>query len=129
MRGAILGAALLLVTSCAVIGRQRAEIVPDDLQFHNLQVLPVNITRDELIDTMRGFTQALGVRCEHCHMRTAEGSEEFDFPSDAKEEKRIARTMIRMTRTINDDFVGKVRRHDGRVTCGTCHRGRAVPER
>lgn len=41
---------------------------------------------------MRRFKLALAVECSHCHVGTDDrGLTDFDFPSDAKETKRIAR--------------------------------------
>jgi hypothetical protein len=34
----------------------------------NLKVLPKTSTRQEVINVMRPFTRALGVRCQHCHV-------------------------------------------------------------
>ena len=43
---------------------------------------------------MRNFASGLGVRCDHCHVGgnpdTLEG---FDFASDAKEAKQVARAI------------------------------------
>ncbi len=104
-------------------------VVSDDLQFHNLKVISPTITHDEMVATMRGFARSLGTRCEHCHVQTAkEPLEEFDFPNDSKPEKRVARTMIAMTRMINASYVGKLNEHGLTVTCLTCHRGRTVPD-
>ena len=105
----------------------------DDLHFHNLQVLPQNISRDELIKTMRIFSRSLGTNCGHCHVQTnaqaAEGTRpEFDFPSDAKPEKKIARTMARMTQKINADYVSTIKDRKQDVTCMTCHRGKVIPD-
>ena len=36
-------------------------------KFENLQFFPKDIARDSLINIMRGFSFALGVRCQHCH--------------------------------------------------------------
>jgi hypothetical protein len=33
----------------------------------NLQVLPKDIPRPQLLQTMQAFNQALGVQCSHCH--------------------------------------------------------------
>ena len=106
---------------------------PDDLHFHNLQVLPQNISHDELIKTMRTFARSLGTNCAHCHVQTnpqaAEGTKpEFDFPNDAKPEKKIARTMIRMVHKINADYVSTIKDRKQDVTCNTCHRGKVIPE-
>jgi hypothetical protein len=125
----ILAAAFL--AACAAIRQQKAEAprAADDLEFHNLRVLPPNITHDELIATMRGFARGLGVKCNHCHVENPAGSkEQFHFASDAKPEKTVARTMIRMTRAINADYISRVNEHGQTVTCLTCHRGQTVPE-
>jgi tetratricopeptide (TPR) repeat protein len=98
--------------------------------FTNLKVLPGDTARSELMGVMRGFTSALGVRCEHCHVGDpAAGLREFDFASDEKETKRTARVMLRMVSEIN----GKLLPETGResliaVRCVTCHRGLARPE-
>ena len=39
--------------------------IPDE--FTNLQVLPEDITRAELVEIMKGFSGALDVRCSYCH--------------------------------------------------------------
>ena len=119
-----------LILGCTAMQQQKAQAPkPDQLQFKNLKVLAPDMTRDALISAMRGYSRALGVRCTHCHVQTAtEPKEAMDFVSDAKPEKNVARTMIRMTRAINADYVSKVNEHGDTVSCGTCHRGHAVPE-
>ncbi len=119
-----------MIFGCTAISQQKAiPASPDQLQFKNLKVLPPTITHDELIATMRNFALSLGTRCEHCHVQTStEPKEVFDFPSDAKPEKNVARTMMLMTRRINADYIEKVNESGATVTCGTCHRGKTVPE-
>src|SRR6266508_4701611 len=98
--------AFVLLMGCAAIAQQKAQPPrPDDLQFHNLQVFPQNISRDELITTMRRFTQALGVKCNHCHVPLPGDPTKFDFPSDAKEQKAAARIMLKMTGRINHEYI------------------------
>jgi len=134
MTNRILAVSLLaagLLAACTAISQQKAqqEAGADNLDFHNLRVLPPNITHDELIATMRGFARGLGVKCNHCHVANPPGSkEEFDFPSDAKPEKRAARLMLRMVRSINQQYVSKVNEDGQTVGCVTCHRGHPVPE-
>ena len=120
----------LFIAACAAISQQKAQAPrSDNLEFHNLRVLPPNITHDELIATMRGFARSLGTRCNHCHAANPPGSkEEFDFPSDAKPEKAVARTMMLMTRNINANYVSKIDPHGQTVTCFTCHRGHTTPQ-
>lgn len=100
----------------------------DSTEWENLQVLPDSLSRDELIGVMRTFTDALGVRCDHCHAR--EGGD-LVFPSDANPHKEVARGMMRMTWQINEEILPAI---DGlheaeglRVTCVTCHRGEPRP--
>jgi hypothetical protein len=124
------------VAACAAMQQQRAQPVrADQGEFKNLKVLPPNIDHDELIATMRGFARALGTRCNGCHVPIPGEDNKFDFPNDAKEEKRIARQMLLMTRTINGNYISKLP-HDhpepadeqAKVTCWTCHRGKMEPE-
>ncbi len=97
-------------------------------KFTNLKVFPADVPRRQLIDTMRAFTGALGVRCNHCHVgenvTTLEG---FDFASDAKETKQAARAMMALTREANA-AIEKAKPGAARVGCMTCHHGVTKPE-
>jgi hypothetical protein len=98
----------------------------------NLKVLPKNIAPEDLIKIMRGYAGALGVECNFCHAANPQ-THKLDFASDTKEDKGIARTMIAMTRTINEQYMSQVNDPDAmpmdkHVTCGTCHRGHQMPE-
>src|SRR5947207_14198032 len=106
----ILTVIVALVLGCTTFQKQKAEPArADEGEFKNLKVLPQNITHEQLIATMRGFARSLGVKCGHCHVAAPAGSKEkFEFASDAKPEKNVARTMILMTRAINDEYVSKV---------------------
>src|ERR1051326_5480283 len=130
---AINAAIILAIAGCTAISQQKAmPAKSDNLEFHNLQVLSPNITHDELIATMRGYARALGTRCEHCHVQTAtEPKPVFDFPSDAKPEKKIAREMIRMVRDINGNYISKLPHGNEappNVPCGPCPPGHTTPE-
>ncbi|HVT02379.1 MAG TPA: c-type cytochrome [Thermoanaerobaculia bacterium] len=97
-------------------------------EFKNLQILPRNITRPELIPIMRGFSRSLGVKCTHCHVRLeGQAPDAMDFAADEKNEKKVARVMLRMTRTINSEYLAKVNEHNSEVTCWTCHRNQVTP--
>jgi Photosynthetic reaction centre cytochrome C subunit len=98
----------------------------------NLKVLPKNIAPEQLREIMRGYAGALGVKCGFCHAMNPQ-THKLDFPSDAKPDKTTARLMIRMMRTINEEYMVKVNDPDAmpedkHVTCGTCHRGHKMPE-
>lgn len=100
----------------------------------NLRVLPKDTEPRALILMMRGFTQGLGVRCQHCHVYQGDNPDDltkFDFASDNKVAKQTARTMLRMVPAINTDYlkdVGEARpAGESKVTCYTCHRGETRP--
>ncbi len=119
----------VIVLGCAAVRQQKAQPSrADDLHFHNLQVLPQNITRDELRTTMRRFTQALGVKCNHCHAPKPNEPGELDFRSDAKPQKAAARIMLRMVARINHDYISHVEDVYTIATCWTCHRGKTLPD-
>jgi photosynthetic reaction center cytochrome c subunit len=84
-------------------------------QFKNIQMLK-DIPADELIPAMQFVSASLGVECEFCHVQGA-------FEKDDKKSKKIARSMMEMMFTINqENFGGNVV-----VTCNTCHRGSSHP--
>jgi len=95
----------------------------------NLKVLADTTSPETLSRIMRGFTAALGVRCEHCHVGEAgRPLSEFDFPADDKRTKRVAREMLEMVRTINRDVIQNIEEPSGAtVDCFTCHRGQKIP--
>ena len=88
--------------------------------YKNLKVFPKDISGAQLISNMKGFAQALGVRCTYCHVgEEGKPMSTFDFASDAKDKKLTARAMLLMAHRINQqDFDGQMK-----VTCFTCHRG------
>ncbi len=98
--------------------------------FQNLQVLPGDIERRALIDVMRSFAGSLGVRCNHCHVgENVDTLEDFDFASDDKETKRVARAMMKMTRAINETHLPATGRESLlEVRCATCHHGVQKPQ-
>lgn len=133
----------LVFAGCTTMNTSAPAPAAAQSEFKNVQVLPRTMTRPELIAVMRSFTRALGVRCNHCHVVTATTpEEELDFPSDAKEEKRVARVMIQMTNQINGAWMQRVEMAEGHseaeaaraaaaeqhVWCWTCHRGKVEPE-
>lgn len=97
--------------------------------MENRQVLPEGTGGTELRNRMISYTVGLGVRCHHCHVGE-EGLDfsEFDFTSDEREPKSIARSMILMTDTINQELLPAIAQLEGPVvTCFTCHRGTTTP--
>lgn len=101
--------------------------IPDE--FKNLQVLPKDISKQELVTTMRGFADALGVRCKYCHVGP-DNLQGMDFATDELPTKKAAREMLKMVGAINKDHLAKLeteRDTKVRVSCMTCHRGVALP--
>ena len=100
-------------------------------RISNAKVLPADIGADRLRMTMVGFSRSLGVRCTFCHVGQ-EGAplSTFDFASDARPHKEIARGMIRMVQRLNREDLTAILGASAapRVTCYTCHRGSAEPE-
>ena len=100
----------------------------------NLKVLPKDMDGRQVMGVMRGFTQALGVRCVYCHVPGANEQDlnTYDFASDEKEHKKAARSMLRFTESLNKDFPMDVGDEPEpgqmRVTCWTCHRGDKEPQ-
>jgi photosynthetic reaction center cytochrome c subunit/tetratricopeptide repeat protein len=93
----------------------------------NLQIYPKDTPRPELVATMQGFAQALGVQCTYCHEGQAP---QFDFAADTKRTKTVARKMILMSREITaklPEVTGKPAAEVTRLRCATCHRGVAIP--
>jgi len=103
--------------------------IPD--KFTNLQVLPKDIAKRELVAAMRGIAGDLGVRCAHCHVGP-DNLQGMDFASDEKRSKRVAREMFRMVSQI-EATVAKLPGHEHEshpaVTCYNCHRGLKEPPR
>src|SRR5262245_60488717 len=87
----------LSVLSLLVASSASAQI-PD--KFTNLQVLPKDISKAELVMTMRSLAGDLGFRCHNCHV----GPDDLtgmDFAIDEKPTKKVAREMLKMVQTIN----------------------------
>lgn len=120
---AIPGCLLSLLLAGSIPTRAQA---PD--KFTNLQVLPTNISRDDLVSMMRGFSFSLDVSCEYCHAgKDSTTQSHMDFASDAKKEKITARAMMRMAQDINRNYIAKVAPSSDAVDCVTCHHGSPHP--
>ena len=104
-----------------------------DPVYTNLKVLPKGLNKQQLDKIMDEFKDALGVKCSFCHVHKKDNPREWDFPSDEKPEKTVARKMITMSNKINKKFFhGKSKYGDDNalmeVRCVTCHHGAAHPE-
>jgi tetratricopeptide (TPR) repeat protein len=101
-------------------------------KFENLKFFPKDITRDSLVQVMRGFSFALGVRCQYCHA----GGDGVSFvgvkfESDEKAAKKKARYMLNMVDKINTQLLPGIESKADppvNVRCVTCHRGSPLPK-
>ncbi|MCZ6659418.1 MAG: c-type cytochrome [Gammaproteobacteria bacterium] len=106
-------------------------------QFENLQVLPPDISQNDLGEVMLGNLRGLGLRrlagegCLFCHVGDMERPRDtWDYASDDKPTKRKARVMMAMVQAINQDHLANLETRidpTHRVTCYTCHAGRTDP--
>lgn len=101
---------------------------PDSLV--NTRVIPKSTPVIQVIGAMRNFAGDLGVRCQFCHVgQEGQPLERFDFASDEKRTKAVARQMMLMVGEINRRIdslpAGTATRLQ--VTCQTCHRGVSRP--
>ncbi len=126
--------AVSLLVPSTFVQAQTASAAPSQRPHHempkptNLQVLPKDISSQDLMATMHQFTGSLGVHCTFCHAENAQ-THRPDFASDAKPEKSAARIMIQMTQNINAKYLAQLPDHGEmmKVGCGTCHRGQSTP--
>jgi photosynthetic reaction center cytochrome c subunit len=117
--------ALFVLTLVMVVARPlaapQAQAAPQGP--HNLQVLPKDMTQQQVVTLMRTFTAGLGVQCTYCHVQ--------DRSLDDLPNKGIARKMIAMEMAINDQFLKGIGdpapAGTSKVTCYTCHRGAEKP--
>jgi len=119
---------LLLGVASIASAQPQGKFPPDSLI--NTQVFPRTTPVADVVSAMRNFTGALGVRCQFCHV----GSEgqplaQFDFASDQKRNKLVARQMMRMVAEINKrlDTIPARSQPPVTATCMTCHRGVSRP--
>jgi hypothetical protein len=73
-----------------------------------------------IMDT--GYSRALGVGCDHCHV-------EDRWEADEKRPKRASREMMALVRQINHSLgeMEDIDTSDATVNCTTCHRGYVKP--
>lgn len=114
-----------------VVGQDNTE------RFENLQVLPQDISRDELNEFMLenllglGLPRLQGEGCLFCHVGSMEQPRaQWDYASDDRPMKRKARVMMAMVQAINGEHLSRLTsRIDTSlsVSCYTCHAGRTDP--
>ena len=93
---------------------------PSGKVFKNIKVLK-DLPSDQMIPVMHKISTSLGVRCDFCHVITADHK---GFEKDDKPMKNKAREMIVMT----GEIIKRFRTVNKKVGCFTCHHGHAEPE-
>ena len=81
----------------------------------DLDVLPLDLTRVEVLEVMRLMTLGLGTECTLCH-----ASERNDYGSDELPAKAIGRAMMCMVEAIRP---GLDWAHPPQDLCFQCHEG------
>lgn len=127
---AVLATALLASVSVPATPAAAQMQIPDE--FTNLHYFPRDISKDSLVQVMRGFSFALGVRCSYCHARVeGDAGLEFDFASDDDANKRKARWMLQLVDELNEEILPEMLDRDTPATsvqCVTCHHGLSKPQ-
>jgi hypothetical protein len=125
----LLTIALLALASVPLQAQSSRHWPPDSLV--NVHVMPKSTPVIQVVGTMRNFAGDLGVRCQFCHVgQEGQPLEQFDFPSDEKRPKLVARQMMQMVAEINRRIDTLPAGRSGpalQVTCGTCHHGVSRP--
>src|SRR5512140_3680911 len=115
-------AVLLLIISTTLFAADRqAKPKPDAAAPAKPTVTVLKeLSPAELQRAMQLVRSSLGVSCDFCHVQK---DGDWDFASDAKEEKQTAREMMLMVRQVNQQNFG------GRpvVGCYSCHHGSPRP--
>ncbi len=128
MRGRYLAALALVVAPLALAAQGSGRFPPDSLV--NTHVIPHNTPVPQLLGTMRNFTGDLGVRCTFCHVgEEGQPLSAFDFASDKKRTKLVARQMMLMVQEINRrlDTIPRQGTPALQASCATCHHGVSRP--
>ena len=115
--------ALVALLAVSFLAAPVAAQIPDE--FANLQVLPEDISRRELVGIMRNITAGLGVRCSHCPLTFQD--RDNDYAAGDKAPKETAREMMAMVQAINGEHINRLTNcgdHNLEVGCVTCYSGR-----
>lgn len=120
--------AALFLLSGAASAQAPGKFPPDSLV--NTKLISKTTPVIQVVGTMRNFAGELGVRCQFCHVGE-EGMplERFDFATDQKRTKLVAREMMKMVQEINRRLDSLPSRPQPvvQVTCATCHHGVSRP--
>ena len=114
----------LIALSATASAQAPGKFPPDSLV--NTKVIPHSTPVPQVLAMMRGISGDLGVRCQFCHVgKEGQPLSQFDFASDDKRTKLVARQMMSMLQEVNRrlDTIPARPAPALQATCGTCHRG------
>jgi hypothetical protein len=118
-----------LVTLGGALAAQAPGRFPPD-SLVNVKVFSKTTPVTDVVGAMRNMAVGLGVRCQFCHIgEEGQPLARFDFASDEKRTKLVAREMMRMVQEVNrrlDSLPGRTGA-GLQVACVTCHRGLSRP--
>lgn len=116
---------MALALSAATAAAAESQRPANPRPLENIKVL-TGWSGDEVRAEMRRMSEAIGEKCEYCHVQG-------NFASDEKRAKHTGRRMLQLTMAVNKesfpDYVAKEGESRlGRVTCYTCHQGATTPK-
>lgn len=125
MRDRALVLALALTAAGMAAGSASAQAPRRLPPLENIKIL-TGWDGAQVRDEMRRMSEAIGVKCDHCHVQG-------NFASDEKRAKHTGRRMLAMTLALNQEHFpshtpGEGESRLGRITCYTCHQGAATPK-
>ena len=122
-RALVLGLALAaaMITAGSASAQAPRKLPP----LENIKVL-TGWDGAQVREEMRRMSDAIGVKCDHCHVQG-------NFASDEKRAKHTGRRMLEMTLALNKEHFASHTPAEGesrlgRITCYTCHQGAATPK-
>src|SRR5688500_1351360 len=93
----------VLFSFMAFVGLGTMAVQVTGSKDRNLKILPKDISDQKLDSIMQSYNNALGVKCNFCHVPMKTIKDSLDYASDADPMKEEARKMMRLTIKINQE--------------------------
>ena len=126
----VLGIFVAAAASAAAQAPAGGAQTPPPPPMTNLQIIPKDTPRPQVLQQMQAIAASRGVQCNYCHVMEGRGGR-TDMAADDKATKKAARGMMLLAREINSklpESIGKAPEATTRVGCATCHRGVPIPK-